>query len=526
MASSTSFPSPAATLPTLPSAAYLPPSSSSSSAPDRFDYSPSTRSLSLSGPTPCPSRPLSFIEPDSYDSDASAPTRVGSRAPSFVGEKKEKGEEEDVEKGEEKEAVREEDEYPEGGLRAWLAVLGSTLVLLSTFGLSNSYSVFLSYYSTHLLSTYTSFSLSWIGSSHLFITFSCAFFAGILFDKGWFQYQLALGSVGWVAGVFCLSVSKTYWQIFLSQAVLMGLSLGLMFSPALSVLGTYFKRQRAFVVGIAASGTAIGAVVFPIMLGRVFESKGFAEGVRAAGYLMLALLVIANLITRPRPMAAAPPSPSPSSSSSTLVKKPALLPVLRKIARDKAAWFVCGGVFCIYTCCFIPLFYIVSFAKHYNGSDSVLSQYSLSIINAVAFLSRILSGLLADRLGTFNLALPLGFAVSILTFGMIGCTTPGPLVAFLVLFGAAQGGWISVSATCFMGLAESPSEIGLRGGIGFFFVALAVLIGSPIAGALLNVTGGSYTAALCFGGAMAAVGCGFLAVGRGMVVRKKGTRRV
>ena len=61
----------------------------------------------------------------------------------------------------------------------------------------------------------------------------------------------------------------------------MGLSLGLFFSPCLSILGTYFRRRRAFVVGVAASGTAIGAVIFPVLLGQMFEKKGFAWAVRA-----------------------------------------------------------------------------------------------------------------------------------------------------------------------------------------------------------------------------------------------------
>ncbi|GAA5893860.1 hypothetical protein JCM6882_003113 [Rhodosporidiobolus microsporus] len=507
-----------------PSSSRRPSDSSSTSSHDddlppveRFAYSsPSSRSLTLtlSGPTPAPSRPLSFIESE-------APTRVGTPTPSLKeGKGKGKGKEVDEEKGEEEERPVEEEEYPEGGLRAWLAVLGSTLVFMVTFGYSNSFGTLLNYFHQNQLSAYSTSQISWIGSAHLFITFACAFSAGVLFDRGWFQWQLAFGCVGWTVGVFTLSLAQTFWQIFLAQAVCMGLSLGAMFSPCLSVLGTYFRRRRAFVVGVAASGTAIGAVVFPIMLSREFERKGFGEGIRAAGYFMLSLLIVANLLLRPRAL-------SPSSTSSSLAAtKPPLSTTLRAIASDRASWFVNGGVFCVYTCCFIPLFYVVSFAKQYDGEDSVLATYSLSIINATAFFSRILSGLLADRIGTFNLALPLGLSVAALTFGMIGCTSSGPLVAFLVLFGAAQGGWISVSATCFMMLARDASEIGLRSGIGFLHVALAVLIGSPIAGALLQLTGGSYVAALCFGGGLAVVGCGLLAVGRREVVRRRGTNWV
>ncbi|GAA5825469.1 hypothetical protein JCM11251_007000 [Rhodosporidiobolus azoricus] len=520
MASSSPFSSPAGE-PASPPPAYLPSASSSRRPSETSSYevpindvayhSPSSHSLalSLSGPTPTPSRPLSFI-------DSEAPTRVGTPTPS-IKEKKDFVDEEKAASEEEK--VEEEEPYPEGGLRAWLAVAGSTMVLMVTFGFSNSYGSFLPYYHANQLSAYSTSQISWIGSAHLFITFSCAFGAGVLFDKGWFQWQLAVGSVGWLIGVFCLSLAETFWQIFLAQAVCMGLSLGAMFSPCLSVLGTYFRRRRAFVVGIAASGTAIGAVVFPILLTREFERKGFGEGVRSAGYFMLSLLLVANILLRPRRLSPPPSGPSSSTTSPAAAPKPPLSEILRSIATDRASWFVNLGVFCVYTCCFIPLFYVVSFAKQYGGEESVLATYSLSIINAVAFFSRILSGLLADRIGIFNLALPLALSVGALTFGMIGCTAQGPLVAFLVLFGAAQGGWISVSATCFMMLARDASEIGLRSGLGFFFVALAVLIGSPIAGALLQATGGSYVAALCFGGGLALIGCDTFEPPAGLIAR-------
>lgn len=295
-------------------------------------------------------------------------------------------------------------------------------------------------------------------SSHLFLTFASAFHSGILFDAGWFRYQLAIGSVGWLVGIFTLSVAKEFWQIVLAQSVCMGLSLGLMFSPCLSILGTYFRQRRAFVVGIAASGTAIGAVIFPVLLGQLFERKGFPTAIRACGFLMLALLLVANIVIRPRAPAASSPTPAVATLAAPTKKAP-LRTVLRRILRDPAAWFVLLGVFGVYVATFIVLFYVTSFASQYS-TNAALSTYSLSIINALAFFSRIGSGIAADRCGLFNTAIPLAASVGALTFGMIGATNTGGLATFLVLFGIAQGGWISVSAALFMSLARDVSEIG------------------------------------------------------------------
>lgn len=149
-------------------------------------------SFSSTATTPAPSRPLSFIGSCEYD----GPTRVGSPEPSYGGakvdefdddvEKKGKSTKQVVEaqRSETGNARGEEEEYPEGGLRAYLALAGSTLVLTCTFSISNSFGTFLNYYKLHQLAAYDTSKISWIGSCHLFITFGSAFLAGVLFDKG------------------------------------------------------------------------------------------------------------------------------------------------------------------------------------------------------------------------------------------------------------------------------------------------------------------------------------------------------
>jgi MFS family permease len=92
-----------------------------------------------------------------------------------------------------------------------------------------------------------------------------------------------------VIGTFLLSLSTTYLQIFLSQSICLGLALGLMFSPCLSCVGTYYKKRRSTAIGIVASGAAIGAIMFPILLNSLFASHGFAFAVRAGQFHSLIL---------------------------------------------------------------------------------------------------------------------------------------------------------------------------------------------------------------------------------------------
>lgn len=72
---------------------------------------------------------------------------------------------------------------PDGGLRAWLNVLGGFLVLFSTFGYTNAFGVYQAYYKQTIFRSYSNSSISWIGSVQLCLFFLLALVAGPLFDS-------------------------------------------------------------------------------------------------------------------------------------------------------------------------------------------------------------------------------------------------------------------------------------------------------------------------------------------------------
>ena len=63
--------------------------------------------------------------------------------------------------------------YPDGGTRAWLAVLGAFLALFCTFGQLNSFGTFQTWYHEHQLSTLPASTIAWIGSLQLWVFFFC-----------------------------------------------------------------------------------------------------------------------------------------------------------------------------------------------------------------------------------------------------------------------------------------------------------------------------------------------------------------
>lgn len=75
---------------------------------------------------------------------------------------------------------------------------------------------------------------------------------------GYTQTLVLVGSFFELLGMFTTSAAKEYWQVMLAQGVCMGLGIGCLFTPSLSLIGSYFKLKMPLVITIAASGATLG----------------------------------------------------------------------------------------------------------------------------------------------------------------------------------------------------------------------------------------------------------------------------
>lgn len=94
----------------------------------------------------------------------------------------------------------DDDGYPEGGLKAWLVVLGSWLALFSALGLMNTLATFQAYVANHQLKDHSEGQIGWIFSLYTFITFFGGIYIGPIFDKYGPRWVI-------LAGTLCLVVS-------------------------------------------------------------------------------------------------------------------------------------------------------------------------------------------------------------------------------------------------------------------------------------------------------------------------------
>ena len=106
-----------------------------------------------------------------------------------------------------------------------------------TWGYLNSFGSFQTYYEQTMPDTPPS-TISWIGSLQIWLTMVSGVFTGRLLDAGFFVPTFFVGATLQVLGMFLMSVSKTYWQLMLTQGVLTGLGGGIFFTPSLALVTT------------------------------------------------------------------------------------------------------------------------------------------------------------------------------------------------------------------------------------------------------------------------------------------------
>ena len=110
-----------------------------------------------------------------------------------------------------------------GGTTGWLRVAGSFLSFINTGGVAASFGAYQSFYQTDKLASHSPSSISWIGTTQVFLWGFGGVIAGPLYDRGYVRLLLIAGGLLLVLGQFMLSLSKTYAEVFLAQGICMGI---------------------------------------------------------------------------------------------------------------------------------------------------------------------------------------------------------------------------------------------------------------------------------------------------------------
>ncbi|KAE8548927.1 hypothetical protein EYB25_009310 [Talaromyces marneffei] len=388
---------------------------------------------------------------------------------------------------------------PDGGLTAWSVLAGSWCVLFCSFGWINSVGTFQNYYQSTLLNQYSSSTIAWIPSLQIFFMFATGPIIGQLYDRYGPRYLLLVGSLLHVFGLMMTSISTQYYQVLLSQGVVSAIGVATVFQPSLNVIPGWFDKKRGIAYGIAASGSSIGGIIFPIMVQKLIVQVGYGWSMRIAAFMILGLLTISNLTIKSR----FPPQPR-SMTREELVQP---------FREFNTVVVICGFLLLTFGI-FIPVDYVVVEALG-TGMDPNLAQYLLAMLNAGSLFGRLIAGALADTLGAYNIFSFVCYVSGILVLALwIPASSNAAVIAFAVIFGFTSGAYASLIANLIVKISPNFKVIGYRTGLAFLFASIGGLTTNPIAGAILQHDNGSYTGMKIFSGVCIMAGTTLVFVAR------------
>jgi MFS family permease len=206
------------------------------------------------------------------------------------------------------------------------------------------------------------------------------------------------------------------------------------------------------------------------MVTRLIKQVGFGWSMRICAFMILGLLIIANLTVK----SLHPPSPQKVSGAQML-----------KPFREPEFIFCALGFFFFTYGLFIPIDYLPVQALQ-AGLDPGLVHYLIPILNAASLFGRMTAGILGDKIGKYNIFIVVSYLSTIWILALwIPCNTQNGLIAFAALFGFSSGAYVSLIAPLVAQISPLQ-EIGFRSGIVFFISSIGGLTTNPINGAILE----------------------------------------
>ncbi|KAK4071375.1 uncharacterized protein Triagg1_6036 [Trichoderma aggressivum f. europaeum] len=394
--------------------------------------------------------------------------------------------------------------YPDGGLQAWLVVLGSWACMIPSMGLLNTMAVLQARLSENELRNLPESTIGWILSSYAFFLYFCGAQVGPIFDAYDVKYLVIPGNIGIVISMMLIGLCKEFYQFFLCFGLLGGASASLLFNPAIAIIGHYFDKRRALATGIACTAGGLGGIVFPLIILYLTPQIGFPWATRIIAFICLVMGCLSVCLMKKR-------LPHNKNTSTRLGSS-----IDFKALRDPKYALTTLAVFLVEFAVFIPYTYISSYAIH-AGMPTQRAYLLNALVNVGAIPGRALPGYAADRFGAFNVLAICSTTCAALIFALwyTAGTNEAAIYSFTVLYGFWSGAAISITPVCISRVCNIE-DIGKRTGTAFFIASFGVLIGLPIAGAILKTDGGSYNGVIIFAGVFYAATVATLYLARGV----------
>ncbi|TWG39794.1 sugar phosphate permease [Acidovorax delafieldii] len=348
---------------------------------------------------------------------------------------------------------------------------------------------------------------------------------GRMADRHGLMPVLCVGAVAVCGGFVWAGLSGSIWGFGLAHGLMGLIGSSATFAPLMADTALWWNKRRGIAVAICASGNYIAGALWPPIVQHGIELIGWRHTYVLLGIVCgVGMLLLALRMRQRAPVAqmdAASAAVAPAASGAA----PSPLPLDRSrpfgLRPLHAQLLLCvAGVACCVAMA-MPQVHIVAYCTDL-GFGAARGAEMLSLMLACGIVSRLVSGVICDRIGGVRTLLlgsalqGVGLALFLPFDGLV------PLYVISAMFGLFQGGIVPAYAIIIREYF-APQEAGARVGAVIMATLIGMALGGWMSGWIFDLTG-SYRAAFLNGMAwnllnLSIVGWLFWRVrGRGAVV--------
>jgi MFS family permease len=312
---------------------------------------------------------------------------------------------------------------------------------------------------------------------------------GRMADRFGIMRVLWVGALAVCGGYALASQASSIWAFALAHGLLLGLvGSSSTFAPLMADTALWWNKRRGIAVAVCASGNYLAGSFWPPVVQWGIETWGWRQTYGMLGLFCSLGMVLLSLAMRQRPPLVSGPGAGTAAASGT--DRPFGLSPL------KAQLLLCvAGTACCVAMA-MPQVHIVAYCTDL-GFGAARGAQMLSLMLACGIASRLISGMICDRIGGLRTLL-LGSVLQG-TALLLFLPFDGMVSLYLVsaLFGLFQGG-IVPSYAIIVREHFKPQEAGVRVGAVIMATMLGMALGGWMSGWVFDITG-SYRAAFLNG---------------------------
>lgn len=198
----------------------------------------------------------------------------------------------------------EEEEQPEVQFDcgyAWVVLAAGTLINAFSWGASGSFGVFLAtFLDTNKYPGATRINFAFVGGLQFGVGLMVSPLVIQVIQKAPYRLVIILGAFVQAGAYIAASFATQIWHLYLSQGLLNGIGIGMVFVPANATLPLWFVKRRGMANGIFTSGAGMGSILFSLSVQTLIDRVSLPWAQRYVGLMTCGFCLLSGIFIKER----------------------------------------------------------------------------------------------------------------------------------------------------------------------------------------------------------------------------------